>query len=221
MENYIDKIGLALLWEKVKNKLSSKVEKEVGKGLSSNDYSSDDKAKLTSIEVNAQVNTLEGIQRNGMNVAITNKIANIAVPEASSASPSMDGKAAVGSSASYARADHVHPSDTSKADKSTTLSGYGILDAYTKSETDAEISKAAASITGISYSVVDSLPDSGAAGTIYLIKDTHSYANDVYDEYIFLSDGTWEKLGNTDIDLSDYQTKMTPMTETEINAICV
>lgn len=34
-----------------------------------------------------------------------------------SAAPLMDGTAAVGSSAAYARADHVHPSDTSKADK--------------------------------------------------------------------------------------------------------
>lgn len=35
-----------------------------------------------------------------------------------------------------------------KADKATTLSGYGITDAYTKTETDAKISEAVATATG-------------------------------------------------------------------------
>lgn len=39
-----------------------------------------------------------------------------AIPAASSANPQMDGTAAVGSSDDYARADHVHPSDSSKQD---------------------------------------------------------------------------------------------------------
>lgn len=38
----------------------------------------------------------------------------VSVPAASSASPQMDGTAAAGSSGSFARADHVHPSDTAK-----------------------------------------------------------------------------------------------------------
>lgn len=37
------------------------------------------------------------------------------VPSASSSTPAMDGTAAVGSSTAYARADHVHPTDTSRA----------------------------------------------------------------------------------------------------------
>lgn len=44
----------------------------------------------------------------------------ITVPAAaSSGTPAMDGTASSGSSTQYARADHVHPSDTSKADKVT------------------------------------------------------------------------------------------------------
>ena len=42
--------------------------------------------------------------------------ASITIPSASSSNPLMDGIAAVGSSTNYARADHVHPSDTSKVD---------------------------------------------------------------------------------------------------------
>lgn len=37
------------------------------------------------------------------------------IPAASSSNPVMDGTAAAGSSSNYARADHVHPKDTSKA----------------------------------------------------------------------------------------------------------
>lgn len=78
--NYLDKTGLALVWEKIKNALTGKVDKVDGKGLSTNDYTSDEKTKLAGIETGAQVNILEGIQKNGTNVTITNKIANITIP---------------------------------------------------------------------------------------------------------------------------------------------
>lgn len=51
-------------------------------------------------------------------VALQQAIAAIVVPTASTANPQMDGTAAPGSSTDYARADHVHPHDTSKADVS-------------------------------------------------------------------------------------------------------
>lgn len=37
------------------------------------------------------------------------------IPAASSVAPSMDGTASAGSATAYARADHVHPTDTSRA----------------------------------------------------------------------------------------------------------
>ena len=135
--NYLDKTGLALLWEKIKNALSGKVDKVDGKGLSTNDYTSDEKTKLANIAAGAQVNVLEGIQKNGTNVTITNKIANISVPTATSdltndsgfitssdipegaagttTTPKMDGTAAVGTELAFARGDHIHPTDTSRA----------------------------------------------------------------------------------------------------------
>lgn len=63
-------------------------------------------------------------------VALQQAIAAIVVPTASTANPQMDGTAAPGVSTDYARADHVHPHDTSKADAATT---------YTKTEVDALI----------------------------------------------------------------------------------
>ena len=45
------------------------------------------------------------------------------VPAASSTTPAMDGTAAVGTGTTYARADHVHPTDTSRY-AATNPSGY-------------------------------------------------------------------------------------------------
>lgn len=74
-------------------------------------------------------------------------------------------------------------------------------------------------VTGISqfkYEIVASLPtaSSSTVGKIYLVKDEHA-TNDNYDEYITIeSDGSysWEKIGNTDIDLSGYVTTDTVQT---------
>lgn len=47
------------------------------------------------------------------------------IPTASSATPAMDGMAAAGSETAFARGDHVHPSDSSKADVSVAVTGVG------------------------------------------------------------------------------------------------
>lgn len=67
-------------------------------------------------------------------------------------------------------------------------------------------------ITGIKFVIVTSLPSVGEKGTIYLMKnDSSTEANNVYDEYIWLTNkNTYEKLGSfsTSIDLSNYQPKL-------------
>ena len=138
---FLDDSGLAYLWLKIKTLVGGKVDKVDGKGLSTNDYTSNEKTKLANIASGAQVNVLEGIQKNGTNVTVTNKIANITVPTktsditndsgfitaadvpegaaASTTTPKMNGTAAVGTETAFARGDHVHPSDSTKVDKVT------------------------------------------------------------------------------------------------------
>ena len=53
------------------------VEKEVGKGLSANDFSDEYKTKLDGIASGAQVNVLEGVQVNGTDLPINNKKVNL------------------------------------------------------------------------------------------------------------------------------------------------
>lgn len=138
---YLNYDGVAYLWEKIKAALSGKVDTVAGKGLSTNDYTTNEKNKLSNIAAGAQVNVLEGVQVNGSSITPTNKIANIPVPTKtsditndsgyitaedvpegaipSSTTPKMNGTAAVGTETAFSRGDHVHPSDTSKVDKVT------------------------------------------------------------------------------------------------------
>lgn len=61
----------------ITNEISKKVDKVTGKGLSTNDYTSDEKSKLASIEEDAQVNAIETIKANGVTLAINNKTVTI------------------------------------------------------------------------------------------------------------------------------------------------
>lgn len=115
-----------------------------------------------------------------------------------------------------------------KADRATTLAGYGITDAkisngtitlgtstitpltshqsldsyYTKDEVDGKVS----AIPKFSISVVSVLPTADiSTTTIYLLK-TGSETNNLYTEYIYV-DSKWETLGTQKMDMSDYLTK--------------
>lgn len=57
--------------------LNSYVQKESGKGLSSNDYTSAEKTKLAGIASSAQVNVIESVKVNGSALAVANKAVNI------------------------------------------------------------------------------------------------------------------------------------------------
>ena len=59
---------------------------------------------------------------------------------------------------------------------------------------------------GFDTVVVQELPASGDPKTIYLVPKEESSTNNVYDEYIY-SAGAWEKIGDTEIDLTPYATK--------------
>lgn len=97
---------------------------------------------------------------------------------------------------------------------------YDIKDATARSEIE-QIIKA-----GLTYKVVSTLPTASAdtIGIVYLVPHSHG-TNDVYDEYLTIKGGTatsptysWEKIGNTDIDLSNYAQKGAGITVTSGSA---
>lgn len=172
LSKLIDYNILAYFKAKLDTLLGTKVDKIDGKGLSSNDYTSTEKTKLAGIAAQAQVNVLEGIQKNGQTVTITNKIANISVPTktsditndsgfitgsdipegaaASTTSPKMDGTATIGTEMAFARGDHIHPSDTSKANlASPTFTGTPAAPTATKGTNTTQIATTAFVQTGL------------------------------------------------------------------------
>ena len=95
-----------------------------------------------------------------------------------------------------------------KATSATTLSGYGITDAYTKSETDSAISTAVANSQHLKREIVSALPEvsSADAHTIYMVSKVDGSGDQKYDEYMLIS-GTFEKIGDSAVDLTNYATK--------------
>lgn len=96
-----------------------------------------------------------------------------------------------------------------KADKATTLAGYGIGDAYTKTETDSAIAAAVTNIDHLKRKIVEALPDvsTADANTIYMIFDASSAeTNQRYNEYILIN-GVFELIGTTAVNMQDYVTQ--------------
>lgn len=135
--------------------------------------------------------------------------------------PAMDGTKSLGSDAGYARVDHVHPKDTSKADVAspaftgtptapTAAVGTDSTQVATTAFVNAEIADALGDFVGVKYEIVASisdLPATGEAGTIYLVPNSGT-GKEIYDEYIWVASKTgsdkYEKIGSTDVDLSGY-----------------
>ena len=95
-----------------------------------------------------------------------------------------------------------------KADKATTLAGYGIGDAYTKAQTDSAISAAIAKAPHLKREIVTQLPEVGAAdtNTIYMVGTGEGSETSVYKEYMLIN-GKFELLGDSKVDLTNYATK--------------
>ncbi len=154
--------------------------------------SKEDKAKLDGIAAGAQVNVLEGVQVNGADVAIADKKVNIDL-------------------SAYAQKTEVEAVQTT-ADAAMPKAGGAFTGAVTvqaptenmNPATKKYVDDAIGGITGVEFKVVDKLPTTGEAGVIYLVAHAHG-TGDIYDEYIWVTD-KFEKIGNTDIDLSDYVT---------------
>ena len=91
---------------------------------------------------------------------------------------------------------------------------------YTTSQTysKTQVDQLIAGVSGLHFEVVSQLPTTDIdMNTIYLVPKQDVGTQDIYDEYICLDDtttpATWEKIGTTEIDLSDY------VTDTELSTI--
>lgn len=227
----LNKVGLQQVWSLI-------LENFVNKGVLTDELI----AKLENMDANGQENVIESISVNGTTCEITEKGISLTIPTGTLADLDEVGT----ENLSTALAALIN----GKADKATTLAGYGITDAYTKSEADNAIStavgQAVAGVYKIKGSVAfASLPSltSGDVkeGYIYNVTDAFTTNSD-FKEGAGLSypagtnvvvidtaekdSGThnymWDCQAGT-YDFSDFMMKddLVDITEAEINAICV
>ena len=72
---------------------------------------------------------------------------------------------------------------------------------------DNKVNETLGIIVEFDFIIVEELPEIGEGNHIYLVKHEHG-DKDIYDEYIWVKETqTFEKIGNTDVDLSGYYTK--------------
>lgn len=190
---------MTLLISKIKSALGGKVDVVSGKGLSTNDYTTAEKTKLSGIASGAQVNVIESVKVNGTKLTPSSKAVDISVP----------------TKVSQLTNDSGFQTST-QVDSIVTGKGY-----QTQSQVQSLINSAVGNITSIRYEKVTSLPATGSNGVIYLVAHSHG-TQDIYDEYIWLSETkTFEKIGNTDIDLSAYvkKSELTAITTNDLNTM--
>ena len=226
MKEYIGRSWGTALITKVKEALGGKVDKVAGKGLSTNDLTTELKkgydGAVTDVanlkRVGAEKNTIVGIKVNGTaQTPDSNRNVDITVPTDSEIAEKIEGYG-------YQTETQVNQIIAGKgyqtaAQVKTTVEGYGYQTAaqvntaitgkgyQTAAQVQAAIRESLSGITGIDIQVVESLPTTGTKGVIYLVAHAHG-TKDNYDEYVWVaSKSAYEKIGNTDVDLSGYVLK--------------
>ena len=210
------------------------VAQETGKGLSSNDYTSAEKTKLSGIAegANKYVHPSYTAQKSGLykvtvdasgHVSATTAVAKadftgLGIPAQDTtyadATTSTHG---LMSAADKTKLDGVATGAQANKIESVKVNGTALtpdsskavnvdLSAYAKSsDVTKEIASAVSGVTQIDYSVVETLPSTGKKGIIYLVANSDS-GNNIYDEYIYIN-SKFEKLGSREMDLSSYAKK--------------
>lgn len=211
--NYLDKDGLIFYDQEQKKRLEKKVDKVEGMGLSHNDLTDELKQKILDAGTGSftgnyddlmGIPTLDGTQIKG---TLTKKELDIA-----SDYDLLQLKGDVANN--MADIEEMQRDYASKE-------WVNQQDYQNESEVQGLIDNALEGITGIDFQVVDRLPEIGEKGVIYLVSNNGINPN-VYDEYIWLSDTEeFEKIGTTEVDLSDYLKKadLKPITNEEIQEI--
>lgn len=77
-----------------------------------------------------------------------------------------------------------------------------LLNYYTKTEINDMFTSG-----NVSFQFVTELPATGQDNTIYFVANSSGTGNNLFDEYVWTTNDTWEQLGSVSVDLSDYYTK--------------
>lgn len=205
---HLGRTGVLWLMNKVKSALATKVDKVEGKGLSTNDLT----AALKSTYDTA-VSDVATLKKQG---GEPNKIASISVNGTAVTPDSAKNiDLTVPTTAGIKSQIEAYKYQTSaQVESAITRKGY-----QTSAQVQSAIASALSGVTSIDLQVVKSLPTTGKKGVIYLVAHSHSDSGDIYDEFVWVdSTKTFEKIGNTDVDLSAYvkSADITDISETDL-----
>lgn len=194
--SYVNLSGLTKTVENVLGLLAGKVEKESGKGLSTNDFDNTAKVKLAGIENGANKTVVDS----ELSAESTNPVQNAVITQLKDdLSNEIKSKAPVNS-----------PSFTGIPVVPTAIQGTKTGQvASTEFVIDAIVASLA-NVSGIGITVVEELPEVGIENKLYMVpvktQAMETGAVEVqnrFDEFMYVN-AAWEYLGAGQLDLSDY-----------------
>lgn len=194
--NYLDETGLLYLLVRLKAALDAGwVAKDGNKQLSDENFTSALKSKLDGIQPSASAVSWSQVQQTGT------KIATITINGTDT-----DVYVAPGQSITV---------DTQMSNTSENAVQNKVIKSY--------VDDAVASVVGVEFRKVNSLPVTGENGVIYLLpKSGTQPSGNIYEEWIWISsDSSYEKIGETSIDLSGYvqYTDLADITNSDIDTM--
>lgn len=185
MAKYLDENGLVYVWGKIKGITDTKVAKEDGKGLSTNDFDDSAKTKLANLPANATVVSASSVLKSGT------KIGSITINGTET-----DLYCETNTNTTYSNATTAKDGLMSSTDKSK-LDSFGTADSYAL-KTDI----ANAYIYKGSVDAISNLPtDGNREGDVYDVKSNgKNYAWNGKDWDDLGGTFSIDRLSNTDID---------------------
>lgn len=239
-KSFLSKSGLTSLWSKLKEKF---VAKEAGKGLSTNDYTTEEKQKLAGLSnytlPQASATTLGGVKvGEGLDVAA----GVLSLGEHDHTAADVSGLSQVATSGAYAdlTGTPTIPTDNSQlangagyqtseqVEAAITEKGYQTAQQVETAitgkgyQTASQVQSAISAAGHLKRAIVESLPEVGSAdeNTVYMVLSDGAEGENIYEEWMVI-EGVWERIGSTDVDLSGYlqETDMVEITDEEIDEI--
>ena len=186
MAKYLDNDGLLYLWQKIKNvfaskdALNDKVDKVTGKGLSTNDYTTDEKNKLNGIEAGAQVNPRVGVDGNSREISGYSVNDDMGVLIMGYDDPSPDGGLIAVPLASAVQ-EAIESFSTALAGKVDAEDGKGLsTNDYTTAEKNKLAAFGAASTYALKADITNMYKYKGSVATVSALPSSGNTTGDVY-----------------------------------------
>lgn len=233
MAKYLDENGLLYFWGKIKSYVATALSgsgfytKPSG-GIPKTDLADSVQTSLGKADTAIQSETVKSVDTtagtSGINLSLSSA-GKLDVTISSGSIASGNSNFVTGGtvySTTSTLAPKASPSFTGTPTAPTATAGTSTTQVATTAFVTDAVSTAIGSITGIDFQIVTSLPSTGTKGVIYLMSNSGSSPNS-YDEYIWIvptgGSGRFEKIGTTDVDLSNYLQISAYITNAEIDAI--